>query len=91
MLNMFLHSSELAPSATPRYNKEGKVVELVKRIRNFLAWLTATGPVQGVTLSKLYPASIDYRCDGENRSQDARGNDPLFSETFDPGNELQRE
>jgi hypothetical protein len=54
VLNMFLHSSELAPGATPKYRTEAAVQRLVKKIRSFLEWLTRTGPVHGVTLSELY-------------------------------------
>ena len=54
VLNMFLHSSELAPGATRKYRTEEAVQRLLKKIGSFLDWLVRTGPVQGVTLSELY-------------------------------------
>jgi hypothetical protein len=54
VLNMFLHSSELAPGMTPAFHREADVERLVRKIRAFLEWLTRTGPVHGVTLSELY-------------------------------------
>ena len=54
VLNMFLHSSELASGATPGYRTEAAVRRLVKKIGTFMEWLVRTGPVHGVTLSELY-------------------------------------
>jgi hypothetical protein len=54
VLNMFLHSSELKPGATPSFRTERAVNSLVEKIRIFLKWLVRTGPVEGVTLSELY-------------------------------------
>jgi hypothetical protein len=54
VLNMFLHSSELKPGATPSFRTERAVNSLVEKIRRFLKWLVSTGPVEGVTLSELY-------------------------------------
>jgi len=54
VLNLFLHSSELAAGGTPQFPNEAAVARLVAKIRAFLTWLKATGPVQGVTLSELY-------------------------------------
>jgi hypothetical protein len=54
VLNMFLHSSELKPGASPSFPTERAVNSLVDKIRKFLAWLVRTGPVEGVTLSQLY-------------------------------------
>jgi hypothetical protein len=54
VLNMFFHSSELAPGASPKFRTEAAVQRLVKKIGTFLEWLVRTGPVQGVTLSELY-------------------------------------
>ncbi len=53
VLHMFLHSSELAPGATPQYPSEAAARRLVRKIRAFLDWLVRTGPVHGVTLSEL--------------------------------------
>ena len=54
VLNMFLHSSELKPGASPSFPTERAVNSLVDKIRKFLSWLVRTGPVEGVTLSQLY-------------------------------------
>jgi len=51
VLNLFLHSSELQPGATPRYPDEAAVGRLLGRLRDFLEWLRQTLPVTGVTLS----------------------------------------
>jgi len=56
VLNMFLHSSELQPGATPAFRTENAVGALVEKIRSFLTWLVRTVPVEGATLSDLYPA-----------------------------------
>jgi hypothetical protein len=53
VLNMFLHSTELAQGGTPQFPTEVAVARLVQKIRTFLTWLQATGPVQGITLSEL--------------------------------------
>jgi len=53
VLNMFLHSSELKPGASPSFPTERAVNSLVERIREFLSWLVRTGPVEGVTLCQL--------------------------------------
>jgi hypothetical protein len=53
VLNLFLHSSELHPGATPSFPTEAAVCGLTGKIRAFLSWLTRTGPVTGVTLSQL--------------------------------------
>ena len=53
VLNMFLHSSELKPGASPSFPTERAVNSLVDRIRKFLSWLVRTGPVEGVTLCQL--------------------------------------
>ncbi len=54
VLNMFLHSTELAPGGNPEVPTEAAVDRLVRKISTFLTWLKKTGPVQGVTLSELY-------------------------------------
>jgi hypothetical protein len=54
VLNMFLHSTELAPGGNPQFPTEAAVTRLVQKIRTFLTWLQKTGPVEGVTLAKLY-------------------------------------
>ena len=56
VLNMFLHSSELQPGATPNFPTEAAVGRLTGKLRAFLAWLVSTGPVSGVTLSGLAQA-----------------------------------
>jgi hypothetical protein len=53
VLNMFLHSSELHPGATPHYPTEAAVGRLTDKIRAFLTWLARTGPVAGTTLAQL--------------------------------------
>ena len=53
VLNMFLHSTEIAPGGSPQFPTEAAVNRLIAKIRAFLTWLKATGPVQGVTLSDL--------------------------------------
>ena len=53
VLNMFLHSSELHPGATPHYQTEAAVRRLTEKIRTFLNWLVKTGPVEGVTMSQV--------------------------------------
>ncbi|MEW6659012.1 MAG: hypothetical protein AB1424_10155 [Thermodesulfobacteriota bacterium] len=53
VLNLFLHSSELAAGGTPQFPNEAAVARLVAKIRAFLAWLKATGPVEGITLAEL--------------------------------------
>lgn len=53
VLNMFLHSSELHPGATPNFTDEAAVRRLTEKIRRFLHWLVKTGPVAGVTMSQI--------------------------------------
>ena len=60
VLNMFLHSSELHPGATPMYPTEAAVGRLTDKIRAFLTWLAGTGPVAGVTLSQLADEYEDH-------------------------------
>lgn len=62
VLTMFLHSSELQPGATPNFPTEAAVRRLTGKLRAFLAWLVATGPVTGVTLAELArsPALAPY-------------------------------
>lgn len=54
VLNLYFHSSELLPGGNPRFPTEAAVSGLVRKIRRFLEWLAATGPVQGITLGELY-------------------------------------
>ena len=54
VLHLFLHSTELAPGGNPQFPTEAAVAGLVGKIREFLAWLKKTGPVEGTTLSELY-------------------------------------
>jgi hypothetical protein len=53
VVNMFFHSSELHPGATPQYPDEAAVRRLTEKIRRFLQWLVNTGPVEGVTMSQI--------------------------------------
>lgn len=55
VLTMFLHSSELMPGESPHFPTDEAVQRLVEKIRDFMAWLSQTGPVQGVTMSELLP------------------------------------
>jgi hypothetical protein len=57
VLNLFLHSTELAPGGNPEVPTEDAVDKLLNKIRRFLNWLKETGPVQGVTLSELHEMS----------------------------------
>ena len=54
-MNMFLHSSELCPGATPFHRTEAAVAGFVKKIRSFMEWLSTRFPVEGRTLSGLVP------------------------------------
>ncbi len=54
VLNLFLHSSELQPGATPSFPTEESVRLLVAKIRIFLNWLAQAWGVEGATLSDLY-------------------------------------
>jgi hypothetical protein len=54
VLTMFFHSSELLPGASRLFPTERAVRGFVAKIRDFLAWLVRSGPVEGVTLSELY-------------------------------------
>ena len=71
VLNMFLHSSELKPGASPSFPTERAVDSLVDKIRKFLSWLLRTGPVEGVTLSQIY----DEKSWGQSNSCDEFTND----------------
>ncbi len=51
---IYLHSSELLPGASPQFPTEAAVGRLLNKIKTFLAWLSRTGPVTGVTLSGLW-------------------------------------
>ena len=51
VLNLFLHSSELQPGATPGFKSEADVRQLVRRIRLFMEWLNRSFTVEPVTLS----------------------------------------
>lgn len=54
VINMFVHSSELHPGASPQFPTPAAVHRLLQKIRMFLTWLQRTGPVQGFTLSQLH-------------------------------------
>ena len=47
VLTMFFHSSELKPGASRLFPTEAAVSRFVEKIRTFLTWLRATGPVSG--------------------------------------------
>jgi len=53
VLTMFFHSSELKPGASRLFPTEMAVRRFVAKIRTFLTWLVASGPVEGVTLAGL--------------------------------------
>ncbi|MFZ5453446.1 MAG: hypothetical protein ACOZF2_16430 [Thermodesulfobacteriota bacterium] len=53
VLNMFLHSTELAPGGSPQLPTEAAVDRLIHKTSVFLTWLQKTGPLEGVTLSQL--------------------------------------
>ncbi|MDD4871119.1 MAG: hypothetical protein PHR77_11225 [Kiritimatiellae bacterium] len=55
ILNMFMHSSELCPGATPFHRTEQSVLDFVDKIRKFISWLVSRYPVEGMTLSRLVP------------------------------------
>lgn len=57
VLNMFLHSSELQPGATPHFPTARSVRRLTDKIKSFLRWLVHTLPTTGVTLSELQAAT----------------------------------
>jgi hypothetical protein len=73
VLNMFLHSSELHPGATPNFPTEAAVTRLTGKIRAFLRWLIKTVPVEGLTLSQVRPhmaqdntkSNQNYYCERE--------------------------
>jgi len=54
VINLFFHSSELHPGASPQFPTPAAVHRLLHKIRTFLTWLQKTGPVQGFTLSQLH-------------------------------------
>ncbi len=54
VLNLFFHSSEIAPGGSPQFPDEATVERLIAKIRAFMTWLKKTGPVEGITLSELY-------------------------------------
>ncbi len=54
VITLYLHSSELLPGASPQFPNEAAVQRLLRKLRRFLTWLVQTGPVTGVTLSRLY-------------------------------------
>jgi hypothetical protein len=54
-LNMFLHSSELSPGATPINRTERDVQDFVGKIRRYLEWVMVSFPIEGATLSGLVP------------------------------------
>lgn len=56
VLNMFFHSSDLCPGASPACPTEESAQRLVRKIHRFLEWLATQGPLEGVTLSQLIPA-----------------------------------
>jgi hypothetical protein len=56
VLNLFLHSSELMPGATPMFRTEEAVGRVVGRLRVFLGWLAKRARVEGRTLSRIAEA-----------------------------------
>lgn len=53
VLNMFLHSSELSPGATPLNRTPRAAASFAQKIRRYIEWLRESFEVQGVTLSEL--------------------------------------
>lgn len=60
VLNMFFHSSELMPGASPHFPTDESVNRFTTKIRDLLAWLVKKGPVKGVTLSDLYQEGGEF-------------------------------
>lgn len=54
VLNLFWHSSEMLPGASPHTPDQAAADALIKKIFDYLVWLRATWRVRGVTLSSLY-------------------------------------
>lgn len=53
VFNVFLHSSELMPGATPMFRTEAAVGRVVDRLRAWLTWLLEREQVEGLTLSQV--------------------------------------
>lgn len=53
VLNMFLHSSELMPGASPKVPDEAAARALAEKIRAWLTWLKAGYEMRGATLTQL--------------------------------------
>lgn len=53
VINMFFHSTELMPGATPHLSTPAAVNRLLRRIERFMDWLEATQGVEGATLGSL--------------------------------------
>lgn len=59
VLNLFLHSSELQPGASPQFRSEEDVKRLVSKIRLFVEWLIRNFPVEPVTLLGIRQEILD--------------------------------
>jgi hypothetical protein len=53
VVNMFFHSTELMPGATPHLSSQAAVDRLLKRITGFADWLAAVQGLEGAALSDL--------------------------------------
>jgi hypothetical protein len=53
VLNIFLHSTEIAPYMSPASSDKHKADAILTKLRSFLAWLCDRYEVRGVTLSEL--------------------------------------
>lgn len=54
VLNLFLHSSELMPGASPHVPDEHAAAHILERLRNFLSWLAMQRNAKGITLGSLF-------------------------------------
>lgn len=54
VLHLFWHSSEMLPGASPHIPHQDAADALIRKVRDFLAWLRAHYAVRGVTLSSLH-------------------------------------
>jgi hypothetical protein len=82
VLHMFMHSSELAPGATPRYRGEASVRRLVRKIGAFLDWLVRNVPVEGLTLSDLCHTKNCFSVPYETAAAGADQHDAANGETL---------
>ncbi len=65
VLNVFFHSSEIFPGASPMFATAAAVDRILRRLKGFLSWLHDTGPVEGLALSNLHEAGGFPIVDGQ--------------------------